>query len=147
VIGPAASPREAAPAPVRALWTDLLARLSLAAVTSAQPQTRLQLRALGVRRTGTVATNLAREILMAQRMAASMGVWIQPLALQRRVGELAQPATFACHLRDLATAYRHVMLDPAMPPGRALAKWLAERHRIHVVQSLTLEQIADPSTR
>jgi hypothetical protein len=73
VIRRAASQREAAPEQVRALWTDLLARLSLAVVASTQTQTRRQLRALGVRRTGTFATILARELLMAHRMAAHSG--------------------------------------------------------------------------
>ena len=141
----AASPREAAPPQVFALWTDLLARLSLAAVASTQAQTRLQLRALGVRRTGTVATNLARELSMAYGMAASAGVWVQPLELQRRVGELAHPGALVCHLRGLATAYRHIMLDPAMPPDGPLAKWLAERQRVHLVQLECTEQIADRS--
>lgn len=109
----AASPREAAPPQVFALWTDLLARLSLAAVASNQAQTCLQLRALGVRRTGTVATNLARELSMANGMTASAGVWVQPLALQRCLGELAHPGALVCHLRGLTTAYLHIMLDMA----------------------------------
>ena len=49
---PAASRREAVPEQSRALGTDLLARLSLAAVASTQTQARLQLGALGVRRMG-----------------------------------------------------------------------------------------------
>jgi len=143
VIRLAASLREAAPEQVRALWTDLLARLWLATVASTQAQTRLQLRALGVRRTGTVATNLTRELLMAQRMAASAGVWVQPLELQHRVGELAHPGAFMCHLRGLAAAYRHIMLDSAMPPDEPLAKWLADRQRVHLVQLDALGKGAD----
>ncbi len=139
----AASQREAAPEQVRALWTDLLARLSLAAVASTQPQARLQLCALGVRRTGTVATILARELSMTHRMAAYTGVRVQPLELQRRVGELAIPGTLVCHLRGLAAAYRHIMLDSAMPPDKPLAKWLADRHHVHLVQIEALETVAD----
>ncbi len=143
MIRRAASPREAAPPQVCALWTDLLARLSLAAVASTQAQTHVQLRALGVRRTGTVATNLARELSMAYRMAASAGVWIPPLELQRRVGEFARPGALACHLGGLVTAYRHIMLDPAMPPDGPLAKWLAGRLRVHLVQLECMQQIED----
>jgi hypothetical protein len=90
VILIAASSCEAAPEKIRALWTDLLARLSLAAVASTQTQARLQLGALGVRRTGTITTILARELSMALRMAADIGVPVRPLDVQRRVGELAQ---------------------------------------------------------
>lgn len=139
----AASPREAAPAQVCALWTDLLARLSLAAVASTQAQTHVQLRALGVRRTGTVATNLARELSMAYRMAASAGVWIPPPAVRHRVGELARPAALAHHLGGLVAAYRHIMFDTAMPPDGPLAKWLTGRLRVHLVQLACMEQIED----
>ncbi len=140
VIRLAASLREAAPEQVRALWTDLLARLSLAAVASTQAQTRLQLRALGVRRTGTVATNLKRELLIAHRMAAFTGVWVQPLELHRRVGELAHPGAMVCHLRDMTAAYRHIMLDSAIPPDEPVVKWLADRQRVHLVQLESLEK-------
>jgi len=131
VIRLATSRCKAAPEQVRALWTGLLARLSLAAVASIQAQTRLKLRALGVRRTGAVATNLPRALLMAHRMGASAGVWVQPLELQRRVGELAHPSALVCHLPVLAAAYRHIMLDSAMPSDEPLAKWLADRQRVH----------------
>jgi hypothetical protein len=143
VIPLAASQREAAPEQVRSLWTDLLARLSLAAVASTQPQARLQLCALGVRRTGTVATILARELLMTHRMAAHSGVWVRPLELQRRVGELAHPGTLVCHLRGLAAAYQDIMLDSAMPLDKALAKWIADRQHVHWVQIESLEKLAD----
>lgn len=127
---------------VRALWTDLLARLSLAAVASTHPQSHLQLRALGVRRTGTVATTLARELLMAHRMAACMGVWVQPLHLQRRIGELAHPGTLLFHLHGLADAYRHLIVYTARLPDKLLAKWLADRLRVHSVQIESLETLA-----
>jgi len=68
VIPLAASQREAAPEQVRALWTDLLARLSLAAVAGDQTHARLQLRALGVRRTGTVATAACQDIMLDSAM-------------------------------------------------------------------------------
>jgi hypothetical protein len=96
-----------------------------------------------VRRTGSVATNLARKLSMAYRMAASAGVWVQPLELQRRVGELARPGALVCYLRGPATAYRHIMLDPAMPPGGPLVKWLAGCQRVHLVQLERMEQIAE----
>lgn len=117
----------------------------MAAVASNQAQTHVQLRALRVRRTGTVATNLARELSMAYRMAAFVGVWVPPLELQRRVGELARPGALACHLGGLVTAYRHIMLDPAMPPYGPLAKWLTGRLRVHLVQLESMEQIEDRS--
>lgn len=64
------------------MWSDLLARLSLAAVASTQAQARFHLRTPGVRRTGTVTTNLAREFLITHRMAVCAGVWAQPLVRQ-----------------------------------------------------------------
>lgn len=140
---PAVSPCEAAPTQVCALWTELLARLSLAAVASAQAQTRLHLRALGVRRTGTVATNLARELSVARRMAASAGVLVQPLELQYRVGELAQPGALGRHLPELAGLYRRILLDAATPPDGALARWLAAREHVHLAQHRYMEQSAD----
>ncbi len=139
----AALHREAAPEQVRALWTDLLARLSLAAVASTRPQAHLQLCALGVRRTGTFATNLARELLMAHRMATKAGVWVQPLGLQHRVGELAQPAALVCHLCGLAAAYRRITLDSAMLPDKPLEKWLADRQHVLFVQIESLAKLAD----
>jgi hypothetical protein len=143
VIRLAASQREAAPEQIRALWTDLLAQLSLAAVASTQAQTRLQMRTLGVRSTGTIATNLARELVVAHRMAVHSGAWVQPLALQRRVGELAQARALVCHLRGVEAAYRHIMLDSAMPPDKHLAKWLADRQHVHLAQIESLEKLAD----
>jgi hypothetical protein len=107
----------------------------------------LQLRALGVRRTGTVTANLVRELSMAHRTAASAGVWAQPLELQRRVGVLARPGALACHLSGLATAYRHITLDPALPPDGPVAKWLAGRQRVHLVQLESIEKFADRNPR
>ena len=137
----AAVPGTAAPAKVQALWTDLLARLALAAVASTQAQARLQLRALGVRRNGSVTNNLARESSTAQRMAAAAGVAVQPLDLHRRVGELAQPRELVCHLRGLALTYRQLALHPVAPPHGPLAKWLAVRQRVHAVQIEAIEQL------
>jgi hypothetical protein len=51
----AAAPGEAAPAHVQARWTDLLARLALAAEVSNPLQAHLQLRALSLRCTRTPA--------------------------------------------------------------------------------------------
>jgi hypothetical protein len=144
VIRLAASPGEAAPQQVCALWTDLLARLLLAAVASKQTQTHLQLRALGVRRTGTVASNLARELAEAQRMAASAGVQVQLLALQRRVGELAQPEALLEHLRGLTAAYQRIQLHAGLPPGGPLLRWLDGRQRVHRVQIGAIEQLTGP---
>jgi hypothetical protein len=141
----AASPREAAPAQVCALWLDLLARLSLAAVASTQVQTHLLLRALGVRRTGTVATNLARELSVAYRMAAFVGVMVEPLELQRRVGELAHPGTLESHLRGVTTAYQLIMFDPATPPQGPLSKWLAGQQRVHLTQIESIENLSHPT--
>lgn len=141
---PAASPREAAPPQVCALWTDLLARLSLAAVASRQAQTHLQLHALGLRRTGTVANILARELAAAQRMAAAAGVQVQPLALQRRVGELAQPEALLGHLHGLAAAYQRIQQQPGLPPDGPLLRWLAGRQRVHRVQIEAIEQLTGP---
>lgn len=140
----AASPEEAEPQQVCALWTDLLARLSLAMVASRQTQTHLQLRALGVRRTGTVTSNLARELAAAQRMAASAGVQVQPLALQRRVGELAQPQALLDHLRGLTAAYQRIQLHPDVLPGGPLLRWLDGRQRVHRVQIGAIEQLTAP---
>jgi len=137
----AASPREAAPQQARALWTDLLARLSLAAAACTQAQTLLALRELGLRRTGTVATNLARELMIADRMAERAGVPVLPLEVQRRIGELARPCALTGHLQGLATTYRDILLDPALPPDGPLLKWLAARVRVHLTQFEAMEQI------
>lgn len=142
----ASSRPEAALAQLDALWTDLMARLSLAAEVSTQTQTRLQLRALGVHRTRTVASNLARELLVAQRMAAVAGVQVRPLALQRRIGEMSRPGTLLEHLRELAEAYRQLRLDPGLPSDATLHKWLAARLRVHSMQVESFDQVSGRRT-
>ncbi len=136
----ASHPVEAPPPQVCAAWTDLLARLLLAAVACRQAQTRRQLQAFGVRRTGTAGVNLAREQATAQRMAATAGVQVPALTLQRRVGELARPGPLAWHLRGLATAYQQLLDTPALP--MPLSAWLQGRCRVHLAQAEAMEHEA-----
>lgn len=134
MIARMASSCEAAPLRVRALWTDLLARLWLAQVACAQEQTRRQLHAMGLRRTGTAAAIMTREACIACRMAASFRVEIRPLEVQRRIGELARPAPLESHLQGLVEAYRRIELEPCPPMHGSLALWLAGRQRVHQAQ-------------
>jgi hypothetical protein len=129
-----ASSCEAAPPQVRALWTDLLARLWLAQVVCAQEHTLRQLHALGLRRTGTAGAILTREALLACRMASSFGILIRPAELQWRIGELARPAPLASHLQGLVEAYRRIELEPCSPMHGSLVLWLAGRQRVHQAQ-------------
>ncbi len=130
----AASSCEAAPPQVRALWTDLLARLWLAQVVCAQEHTLRQLHALGLRRTGTAGAILTREALLACRMASSFGILIRPAEVQWRIGELARPAPLESHLQGLVEAYRRIELEPCSPMHGSLALWLAGRQRVHQAQ-------------
>jgi hypothetical protein len=132
---------DAAPLEVRLLWTDLVARLSLAAQASRQTPARQQLHALGLRRVATAATLLKREEAMARRMAASAGAPIEPARLRRRILELAQPATLAWHLDGLTQTYRRIQIDPATPPAGPLHEWLAGRLRVHLAQADALAAI------
>lgn len=116
------------------MWTDLLARLWLAQVACAQEQTRRQLHALGLRRTGTASTILTREACIACRMAASFGVEVRPLEVQRRIGELARPESLERHLHGLVDAYRRIERDPASPADGPRFHWLAGRLRVHSAQ-------------
>lgn len=138
----AASRPEAAPLQDLAAWTDLQARLLLAAVACSQAQTRRQLQAFGVRRTGTAGTNLAREQMRARRMAATVGVQVPALVLQRRVGELARPGPLVWHLRGLATAYQRLLDRPGLPAP--LRQWLQGRRQVHLAQADAMEQETAP---
>ena len=77
-------------------------------------------------------------------MAASAGVQVQPLGLQRRVGELAQPQALLDHLRGLTAAYQRIQLHPDVLPGGPLLRWLDGRQRVHRVQVGAIEQLTAP---
>lgn len=136
------------PVPLQALWVDLLARLWLAQVASAQAAARQQLHALGLRRSGTLASILAREQRLVQRLAAAGGVVVTWHEVQHRIGELAQPAPLLWHLQQLALAYARISQQcgevPAWPLAPALARTLAARQRVHQVQADALAALARP---
>lgn len=134
----AASPRAAAPLRVCALWTELLARLWLAAVGSSQAPALRQLHAMGLRRVGTASVIFLREQAVARRMAACAGAVVEPAELHRRIGVLAHAVGLACHVQGLAAVYRRLQLDPATPQSGPVALWLAGRLRVHEAQAEAL---------
>jgi hypothetical protein len=74
----AALPSEAAHSQVLAHWTDLQARLMLVIEEVGASDLQEHLRSQGVRRTGTLANNLAKELECAKAMAELMGVIVTP---------------------------------------------------------------------
>ncbi|MBP6903263.1 MAG: hypothetical protein KBC73_24455 [Burkholderiaceae bacterium] len=128
----------AAPASAQGLWTEVLARLSLAAVACDGPEARRQLHVLGVRRTGTAALLLARELAMARRMASASGCLPRPLDLHHRVGQLARPADLDWHLQGLAAAYQQLLQHQDTWPQGPVCRWLEARCRVHAAQAESL---------
>lgn len=148
---PAAVVPGTAPPALQALWVELLARLWLAQVASAQAPARQQLHALGLRRQGTLTTLLAREQGLVLRLAATAGVVLTRAEVQHCIGQLAQPAPLLWHLQQLALAYARIgqqlALGAAQPVLPALARSLAARQRVHQVQADALAALADAGRR
>lgn len=145
---PPLSPHPSPPVQLQALWAELLARLWLAQVASAQAAAHQQLHALGLRRSGTLSRILAREQHLVQRLAAAGGVVVTRHEVQHRIGELAQPAPLLWHLQQLALAYARISQQcgeaPAWPLTPALARTLVARQRVHQVQADALAALDRP---
>lgn len=131
---PAWAPATAAPQAC-ALWTELLARLWLAQVACCQAQARRELYALGLRRTGTAAVILFRELAAARRVAWEAGAAVGDRELHRRIGELACCAPLAAHLRGLVDVYERIDRELGTALGASHRVWLAARRSVHQAQA------------
>ena len=124
-----------ADAGVREVWIELVARLTHTHHECGRTDAVMRLKRYGVRRTGTAAVNLRRELAQAVQIARSTGLELDAEDIQRRCRGLSSSDDLDQDFRGLAQAYLQLLQVLHPPAGSPLQRWLQGRARLHAVQA------------
>jgi hypothetical protein len=123
----------------QAQWVALLAHLSQTASRCAQPDIADQLKTLGVRRSQTVVTSLAREYVRAWDLAVSIGFVHSPHDVLQVTHTMLQHDHLTEDFRALADTYRLLLWVMAPRNGGQLSRWLSDRASVHAAQAQAIQ--------